>query len=271
MKVGFIQIDCQFGKVDQNIARALELISQKEADLWVLPELFNTGYQFISKKEVAELSEEIPGGQTTERLIAAARERKTSIVAGLVERSGKHFYNASILVGPKSLLSRYRKIHLFYKEKRFFSPGDLPYQVIPLRYRSSKGTSRLTRVGMMICFDWIYPEAARTLALLGADIICHPSNLVLPHCPDAMLTRCLENRIYAITANRIGMESRGAESLRYIGQSEIVSPRGEILYRASGNREEAYVIEIDPTEARKKMINPYNHLLEDRRAKFYKC
>ena len=122
----------------------------------------------------------------------------------------------------------------------------------------------------MICFDWYYPEAARTLALKGAEIIAHPSNLVLPNCPDSMVTRCLENRVFSVTANRIGSEARGGKDrLTFIGLSEIVSPRGQILHRAPRDREEVTIVEIDPEEARQKTLNSYNDLLRDRRPAMY--
>lgn len=260
MRVGFVQIDCRFGEIENNAFQAAHWISQQRADLWVLPELFNTGYQFVSKREVAALAEPVPNGPTTERLIRMAKESKAHIVAGLAERSGKTFYNSAVLVGPKGLIARYRKIHLFYEETRWFTPGNLPFQVHPVGK---------ARVGMMICFDWFFPESARSLALLGADIIAHPSNLVLPYCPDAMPTRCLENRLFAVTANRVGSESRGKETLTYIGMSEVVDPKGKILYRASDKNEEAYVVEIDPKLARNKSLNRYNDLLKDRRNRFY--
>ncbi|NKE72581.1 nitrilase-related carbon-nitrogen hydrolase [Candidatus Manganitrophus noduliformans] len=260
MKVGFVQFDCRFGEVEKNTDRAAEWITRQRADLWVLPELFNTSYQFTSKKEVAALAEPVPSGPTTQRLIRLAKENRTHLVAGLAERSGKQFYNSSVLVGPKGLLSVYRKIHLFYEETRWFTPGNLRFQVHPVGK---------ARVGMMICFDWFFPEAARSLALLGADIIAHPSNLVLPYCPDAMPTRCLENRLFAITANRVGSESRGKETLTYIGMSEVVDPKGRILYRASDRKEESHVVEIDPKLARNKSLNRYNHLLKDRRDRLY--
>ncbi|HLG21742.1 MAG TPA: nitrilase-related carbon-nitrogen hydrolase [Candidatus Manganitrophaceae bacterium] len=260
MKVGFIQMDCRFGEVERNVEKAVGSISGRRADLWVLPELFNTGYQFIGKKEVADLAEPIPGGPTTRRLLRAAKENRTTLVAGLAERRGGRFYNASALIGPKGFVAVYRKIHLFYEEKRWFTPGNLPFQVYPVGK---------ARIGMMICFDWIFPEAARSLALLGADILCHPSNLVLPYCPDAMPTRCIENRVYSITANRVGTEARGREKLTYIGRSEIVDPTGIILFRASDQKEEAKVVEIDPKLARSKSLNRYNHLFKDRRRTFY--
>ncbi|MFY9269218.1 MAG: nitrilase-related carbon-nitrogen hydrolase [Candidatus Manganitrophaceae bacterium] len=230
MKVGFVQIDCRFGEKEKNIQRAAEMISRQPADLWVLPELFNTGYQFVSKREAADLAEPVPAGPTTEKLIALAKEHQTHFVAGLAERHGKAIYNASVLVGPKGFISVYRKIHLFYEEKRWFTPGNLPFQVHsispPRLGKVGAGDIRVgkVRVGMMICFDWVFPEAARSLALLGADLIAHPSNLVLPYCPDAMPTRCIENRIFSVTANRVGVESRGRgagekETLTFIGQS----------------------------------------------------
>lgn len=270
MKIGVVQTKPQFGETLQNVGFALKHLSSKQADLWVLPELFNTGYQFISKKEAYDLSEPVPDGPTTQSLIEIAKELKTYIVAGLAERLGKKCYNASILVGPLGHIATYRKIHLFYEETRWFTPGNLPFQVEAIHYKSEKGGRRKCNIGMMICFDWIFPESARTLALLGADVICHPSNLVLPHCPQAMITRCLENRVFAATANRIGSESRKKEKLKFIGQSQIVSPTGIVLCRASSDKETVHVVTIDPKDARRKSINPYNHLLNDRVEAFYK-
>jgi predicted amidohydrolase len=269
MKVGFVQMDCRFGEVEKNTAKAIEFISDRKADLWVLPELFQSGYQFVSKKEVADLAEPVPDGPTVKRLIKAAKENKAYLVAGMAEKSGRNFYNASVLVGPRGLIGLYRKIHLFYEEKRWFTPGDLPFQVHSIGYRHNGGGTRRAKIGMMVCFDWIFPESARTLALLGADIICHPSNLVLPYCPDAMVTRCIENRVFAITTNRVGAESRSKETLTFIGRSEVVDPKGKILYRASDKEEEAHVVEIDPAAARNKSLNHFNDLLKDRREKFY--
>ena len=124
----------------------------------------------------------------------------------------------------------------------------------------------------MICFDWYYPEAARSLAVQGADIICHPSNLVLPNCPDSMPVRCLENRVFAVTCNRTGSEERGGkEPLTYIGNSEIVTPKGIILHRAPRDREELTILDIDPREARSKQLNRYNDLLRDRRTGLYRA
>jgi Predicted amidohydrolase len=130
-----------------------------------------------------------------------------------------------VIIGPNGYLGKYRKIHLFDTEKNCFEKGDLPLKVFNI------GSAR---VGVMICFDWRFPETARTLALSGADLIAHPSNLVLPHCPQSIITRCLENRIFIVTANRVGTEKRTPNnSLNFIGQSQVVDPDGNILCRAS--------------------------------------
>ena len=122
----------------------------------------------------------------------------------------------------------------------------------------------------MICFDWRFPETARTLALLGADLIAHPSNLVLTHCPQAMITRCLENRVFAITADRVGTEDRlEGETLNFMGQSQVVDPNGNILIRASILDEAVHVVHLDLNLARNKALNSRNHIFNDRRIDLY--
>ncbi len=121
----------------------------------------------------------------------------------------------------------------------------------------------------MICFDWIYPESARSLALKGAQLIVHPANLVLPNCPDAMVTRCLENRVFTATADRVGEENRGEVELKFIGTSEIVTPNGKILCRLGIQESTISVVDVDLTLANQKKINNYNHLFEGRRPDQY--
>ena len=266
MKIGFIQTSPEFGSVESNVEQVVERLAGVDADCVVLPELFSTGYQFASKKEAAALAEEIPDGFTVRRLVEAAKENKLFIVAGIPERSGRDLYNSSVLIGPKGMAALYRKLHLFWGEKSIFTPGNLPLEVHEIRTASG----RKARIGMMICFDWLFPEVARTLALKGADILCHPSNLVLPHCPQAMITRCLENRVYAVTANRVGREERvGGVRLKFIGQSEVVGPDGAILHRAARNKEELHIVDIDCAAARNKKVTPFNSIFKDRREEFY--
>ena len=261
MRIGYLQSAPVFGDVKRNLDQVVARLERAEADLIVLPELFASGYQFVSPEEVHELSEPVPGGATTKTLTDLARSRGMVIVAGLPERYGSRYFNSAIIVGPTGFIGCYRKVHLFFEETLYFTPGDTGFQVWDI------GPAKL---GVMVCFDWFYPESARTLALQGADIIAHPSNLVLPHCPDAMVTRCLENRVFSVTANRIGKESRGGKPpLTFIGQSEVVTPRGQILHRAGRDQEELMVVDIEPAEARTKRLNQYNDLFEDRRSSVY--
>lgn len=261
MKVGFYQFNPLFGEVKQNLETVAGRLATVTCDLMVLPELFSSGYQFTSAAEVQALAEPVPQGPTTQRLLEVARDRRMVLVAGLAESDQGRFYNSAVVVGPDGFLGCYRKVHLFYEETLFFTPGERGFQVWDIG---------LAKIGVMVCFDWFYPEAARTLALQGADLLCHPSNLVLPYCPEAMVTRCIENRVFGITANRIGYEERGHKPrLTFIGNSEIVTPRGRILYRAGADDEEIHIVDIDPTEARNKNLNTYNHLFNDRRPEHY--
>jgi predicted amidohydrolase len=260
MKIGFVQFEPLFGQIDRNLERVGELISRSDADLLVLPELFNTGYVFTSKEEAVSLAEQVPQGKTTQRLCEVAKEKGVFIVGGLAEKDGNRIFNSSVLVSPDGYVGRYRKTHLFFEEKLWFDPGDEGFRVHDIG---------ICTVGIMICFDWFFPESMRVLSLMGADLICHPSNLVMPFCQDAMKTRCLENHVFAITANRIGTEARGEQSLLFTGMSQITGPDGSVLFRGDKDSEEVRTAEIDPKAARDKNVNRYNNLFTDRRPGFY--
>ncbi len=262
MRVGFVQNNPIFANVQENLCRIEKLLEGQSADLFVLPELFATGYQFKDMDESRSLAELIPGGVTTTMLTAIAKQTSTFIIAGLVEIDGDQVYNSAVVTGPKGYIGKYRKLHLFDTEKDCFQQGNLPLQVFDIAG---------AKVGVMICFDWRFPETSRTLALMGADLIAHPSNLVLAHCPQAMITRCLENRIFAVTADRVGTEKRldGEEPLNFIGQSQVVDPNGNVLIRASLTDEEVHVVQLDLSLARNKSLNSRNHIFDDRRPDLY--
>jgi predicted amidohydrolase len=262
MKVGFVQNNPRFGEIESNLLQIEKLLNGQSADLLVLPELCTTGYQFTSKKEARELAESLTDGPSVRAFQKMARAMNGTIVAGLAELDGDAVYNSAVVVGPDGVQGRYRKTHLFDSELDIFQAGNGPLPVFDI------GPAK---VGIMICFDWRFPECARTLALQGADIIAHPSNLVLTHCPQAMITRCLENRIFAITSDRVGVEERVAnQPLKFMGQSQVVDPNGEILYRASIDDEEMQIVEIDINIARNKQLNPRNDIFLDRRDDLYK-
>jgi predicted amidohydrolase len=262
MRAGFYQYNPVFGKKEENLKNVLSAVSNADADIIVLPEFFATGYQFVSNEEVAELSEQIPEGKTTGCLAEFSRQKGSYVVAGLPERDGDTFFNSAVFIGPDGFIGVYRKTHLFFEEKLYFNSGDTGFKV---------WDTKIGRIGIMICFDWFFPESMRELALMGADIVAHPSNLILPYCPKAMPVRCLENRVYAITANRIGEESRKqGQILKFIGQSQITSPEGKILIRAPENEEALLIGEINPEMARNKNLNSLNNIFDDRRPEIYK-
>lgn len=256
VRIGVVQNHPKFLKKEQNLIDALQLMQQDSAELWVLPEFFATGYNFKSKKEVAQGAEPVPEGMTCRRLLEFSKKKNCAVIAGLAEKAGKNFYNSAVLIDGRKIFL-YRKTHLFGNEKRFFKPGDTGFWV-----KKVKGI----HLGVMICFDWFFPESARTLALKGAELIAHPANLVLPWGPEGMKIRSLENHLFTATANRIGIE-RG---LKFIGQSQIVSPKGKLLYRASKEKVESKIVSINSSLAQNKNVTPHNHLLQDRRIKFYK-
>jgi predicted amidohydrolase len=259
VKVGFIQFNPEFGNKKKNFEKVIELLADMAADLIVLPELFATGYLFSSRSELEGLSEEAGGGETHDFVQRLATAKGMMVCYGFAERNGNRLYNSAMLVSPKGIVGHYRKTHLFFEEWSIFNSGDLPYDV-----HEYQGT----RIGMLICFDYIYPEAMRTLALKGAQIVVLPANLVLHFCPEAMVTRSVENRIFTILADRTGTEEHGGKSLKFIGKSQIVAPNGDVLAR-TGEEECVRIVEIAPESALDKKVTPYNDIFIQRREDLY--
>ena len=258
VKIGFIQFAPVLGDVQATIARIDRLADwATEADLLVLPELCNSGYNFQSAEQAWATSEVIADSVFVRYLETLCRRLDCHIVTGLNERDGDRLYNSAVLVGPQGTLGRYRKLHLFMNEKDYFHPGDAGLPVFDV------GSYR---VGMLVCFDWMFPEAWRVLALKGADIICHPSNLVLPGLAQrAVPIRALTNRIHVVTANRVGTEGE----LSFTGLSTIADPRGRVHLQASASDEEVGLVDADAEMARDKQITCRNHIFADRRPEEY--
>ena len=265
MRAGFLQFKPVFGEPEKNISDIDRLISgnpPRAGDLIVIPELANSGYLFSSKDELRNLSEEIPNGEFCNFLRKISSDKKCYIVSGICERAGDKYFNSAILVHPDGQINTYRKLHLFYEEKLWFTPGDIPLDAFDLKTLNVK-------IGMMVCFDWRFPEITRTLALKSAQIICHPSNLVMPHCQDAMVIRALENQVFTITANRIGKDVKKNKELIFTGRSIMVNPKGDIIHIAPEDKEEFFITEINPALALDKMVTEYNNIFEDRREEMY--
>ncbi len=261
MKIGYLQYEVAFGDFEANAAKIRDLVGRAEsADLLVLPELCFSGYDFLDSAEVARHAEPVGDGPAAALLRELATTHSCTLVAGYAEQTPDGCYNACLCVQPDGTQHNYRKIHLFNREQSLFLPGDAPPPVVNLPK---------ARIGLMICFDWFFPETARSLALRGAEILAHPSNLVLPWCQRAMFARCVENRVFAITANRTGTEDRAGRSLTFTGGSQVLSPRGEVLAQAETTGDAIAVVEIDPALARDKRVAELNDLFGDRRPDLY--
>jgi len=261
VKVALYQFRPEFGQIRENLKSVINAVKNKNFDLLVLPELFASGYLFESREEAVSLADEAGQGETYEEMSKLARDKKAMIVFGFPQKENGKLYNSSAAIYPDGEYEIYQKIHLFDSEKEIFDTGETGFSVFEFNGAN---------LGMMICFDWRFPEAARTLALMGTDIICHPANLVLPHCPDAIITRALENNVFTITCDRIGDEERAGRKLHFIGKSRIVSPKG-IIVQGLGETETGYIeADIEPSEARKKSINARNNIFEDRHPEYYR-
>ncbi len=260
-KIGFAQFEVEFGERQANFARVDALLKNTDAvDLLVLPELAFTGYEFKDRAEVDSLAERCGDGPTTDFLRRIAQKINAVVVAGYAETDGSHYYNSAMMVLPGGETHNYRKVQLFSRENDLFSPGD----AAPKAYDTPAG-----RIGMMICFDWYFPETARLLALDGAQIIAHPSNLVLPYCQKAMYARSVENHLFTITANRVGTESRTGRTLIFTGGSQVLDPDGQVLTLAPTEGGFLGITAADISKADNKQINQYNNLLSSRRTDLY--
>lgn len=245
--VAGVQMDCTLGDVPRNLACILDRLREAAsagARLAVFPECALTGYAFASREEARPFAEPIPG-PSVRRVADACAELGVWAAFGMLERDGDSLFNACPLVGPDGLVGSYRKVHLpFMGVDRFADPGDRPFAVL-----DAAGL----RVGLHICYDGAFPEAGRALALLGADLLVLPTNWperTEPLARHMMSCRAMENVVYALAVNRVGVE-RG---VRFIGLSSFHGPLGEELVWASGDREEIILAEIDPGRARQKRV-----------------
>lgn len=257
-KAGILQFQPLLGENDINRRAVEHLLSEAgEADLYLLPELANSGYNFRSMDEAHKTSEEIGNSPFIETLLRFASERGAHVVAGINENEGGKLYNTSVLIGPEGVIGKYRKVHLFVNEKDFFEPGDLGLPVFKVGE---------IKMGMQICFDYLFAEAWRVLAIKGADIICHPSNLITQNAYRTLPGQALMNRVFILTANRIGTE----DDLTFCGRSIAYAPDGAVLMEAGRTDEGVFTVEFDPLLARDKMVTVRNHAFNDRRPDQYK-
>jgi 5-aminopentanamidase len=265
VRVAVAQLDPKLGEKERNLEACLarlEEASAAGAELLVLPECAIPGYMFESAEEALPFAEEIPG-PSTEVLTEACARLDAYVVCGLLERDGDVLRNAAVLVGPDGLVGTYRKTHLpFLGVDRFVLAGD----------ELNVYDTPLGRIGIEICYDLRFPEATRTLALKGADLVAHPTNFpVAARIQTELITvaRAAENRVFLLTANRVGKE-RWAE---FCGRSQIVDPYGTRLAESDPVEETLLVADVEVEQARDKdYVIPGDYelyLFGDRRPELY--
>ncbi len=263
-----VQMDVTLGDVERNLARVAEYMREacsRGARIVLFPECCLTGYCFESRDE-ALATALAPDAPALHHVAKLAQDANCYVVVGYAKRTpdGK-LYNACTLYGPEGERLTYHKTHLpSLGLDKVVEPGDGPYRLTEVEG---------VRVALNICYDVSFPEAARVLALQGADLILLPTNWppgaeLLP--VHVVPTRALENNIYYAAANRVGTE-RG---FRFIGQSIICAPDGTVLAMAGTSEETILYAPIDPQKARcKRLVRvPGKHEIDrfaDRRPDLY--
>ncbi len=261
MRVAAVQFCPTFRDVEANLDRIEQWIAEIDADLIVFPELATSGYFFQDPDDARRFASEADGSQV-QRILHAAEAAGRLIVCGFIERDGDALYNSAV-IGGKGLAPRiYRKTHLFYKEKNVFTQGNTGFFVVDLPGLDC-------RLGTMICYDWRFPESARTLALKGADLIVCPSNLVTHIWRSVMPVRAIENKTYLVVANRTGTETTNGEEVGFNGQSAIYGYNGQPLASADPAEDVVLIAEIHPAKTRDKSFNALNDIFADRRPDMY--
>ena len=266
---------------ESNVAQAVERVRQaaaQGAQIICLPELFRSLYFCQAEQHVNfSLAEEIPG-PTTQQFSDLAAELQVVLIVPLFERRAPGIYHnsAAILDADGNYLGKYRKMHIpddpLYHEKFYFAPGDLGFSAWDTRYG---------RIGVLICWDQWYPEAARLTALNGAQILFYPTAIGWHPSEKAELgttqhsawetvqrSHAVTNGVYAAAVNRVGHEGESSGGIEFWGASFVCDPSGNVVKRASHDREETLVVPCDLQQI--DIIRTHWPFLRDRRLEAYK-
>jgi N-carbamoylputrescine amidase len=275
VKVGLVQMSCD-QKPEANLKKAIARIGEaakKGAQIVCLQELFRSPYFCQTENiELFKLAENIPGS-TTDVLSKVAQQKKVVIIASLFEkRAAGVYHNTAVIIDATGRIAgKYRKMHIpddpLYYEKFYFTPGDLGFQTHDTKYG---------KVGVLVCWDQWFPEAARLTALSGSQFIFYPTTIGwLPdedkemnqaqHSAWETIQRAhaIANGVYVVAVNRVGREGK----LNFWGQSFVADPFGRIVAKASADKEEILVVKCDLDKIEETRQNwPF---LRDRRIDFY--
>ena len=254
-KVGLVQMSCS-ADLKQNMDKAIKGVrdaASKGANIVCLQELFTSLYFCdVEDYENFKLAESIPG-PSTDILSALAKELGVVIIASLFEKRTQGIYHntTAVLDADGSYLGKYRKMHIpddpAYYEKFYFTPGDLGYKIFQTKF---------AKIGVLICWDQWYPEAARLTALMGAEVLFYPTAIGCATSQDQATndeqfnawqtiqrSHAVANGVHVVSVNRVGLEQNGA--MKFWGGSFVSNPFGRLLSQASHDMEEVLVVEID--------------------------
>ena len=255
VKVGTVQMSCTKDP-QENLTKAIEKIREaaaKGAQIVCLQELFRSLYFCdVEDYENFKLAEAIPG-PSTDALSAVAKETGVVIIASLFEKRTEGLYHntTAVIDADGTYLGKYRKMHIpddpAYYEKFYFTPGDLGYKVFKTKFAT---------IGVLICWDQWYPEAARITSLMGAEILFYPTAIGWATSQDEATnseqynawqtiqrSHAVANGLHVVSVNRVGFEQNGA--MKFWGGSFIANPFGRLIYLATHEQEEVHVEEID--------------------------
>ena len=255
VKVGLVQMSCSSSK-EENMQKAIAGIKDaaaKGANIVCLQELFTSLYFCdVEDYDNFKLAEKIPG-ETTDTLGAVAAECNVVVIASLFEKRTQGIYHntTAVIDADGTYLGMYRKMHIpddpAYFEKFYFTPGDLGYKTFDTKF---------AKIGVLICWDQWYPEAARLTALQGAEILFYPTAIGWATSQDEATnieqynawqtiqrSHAVANGVHVVSVNRVGFEQNGA--MKFWGGSFVSNPFGTLLYKGSHDNEETEVVEID--------------------------
>ena len=255
VKVGLVQMTCEASK-NANTSKAIDKIreaAKKGAQIICLQELFTSLYFCdVEAYDNFKLAEPIPG-ETSNTLASLAKELGVVIIASLFEKRAEGLYHntTAVLDADGTYLGKYRKMHIpddpAYYEKFYFTPGDLGYKVFKTKFAT---------IGVLICWDQWYPEAARITALMGAEMLFYPTAIGWATAQDEATNKeqyyawqtiqrshAVANGVPVISVNRVGLEQNGL--MKFWGGSFVSNPFGTLLYEATHDQEEVAVIDID--------------------------
>ena len=247
VKIAAVQMNPRIMQKRVNLDKILVEVKAAASDgydLIVFSECAVTGYVFSSREEAMPFMETIPGPSTDE-LTDCCKYLGVFVIAGLLEIDVDRCFNTAVLIGPEGLIGKYRKNHLpFLGIDRFIDPGDKPFEV----YKTPIGN-----IGLHICYDCNFPESARVMTLLGADILALPTNW--PEGRERVVkyvlnTRAFENKVHLVAVDRVG-EERGT---KFIGNSKIIDAWGDTLIQANSDDEQIIYAEVNLADARQKHI-----------------